>query len=506
MSFSEAIAGGTCSRRTLATQKKETPFMRWIMRHVVFVLCLSLGSTTWYILAQKASTHTEPTKAIEAPPVHQTIASTDDEQPEFVPGQSIKFGPVGAIGGYVNTQTVILRESADAQSPVVAKLKSEEYGSVEILGATGDFLHVRFTLNASLVDDMAERKQVYEGWTAWGSVMPELSAIVLDAETGAVVSRIPLGEGIASIAYSPDGKRAIFYSGSIGRGQSAYEVRTSDYTLTRSLTPSDTDYLTMLFYGPANGDLYATVHTSDEAHSGDGKLSLTQIGEYGAANIPLEFNISPSNFAISPDGLIGFVWHAENGSNEMVVNVIELNNLKIRNTFTLPGESLPANSGSFVLNRDGSELYVRLSENTGTISVINTRTGQLVREIPDSATGSWSHFSLVGDSLLLRVWEGNEDEMHSGPHLYWLGKSKRVAAEGGITDAVEAGGKRYAVNANGTLLFKLDASNHIQERLMITRPDLPKGATEGNDLSVFGLSASPDGKRIIMFIGMEHGC
>ena len=480
--------------------------MRWIMRHVVFVLCFMLGSTAWYILAQKASTHAGPTDAIEAPPVNQAIALTDDEQQEIVPGQSIKFGPVEPISGYVNTPIVILRESADAGAPVVAKLKSEDYGSVEILGATDDFLHVRFTINASSASDVAEREHTYEGWTAWGSVMPDLSAIVLDAETGAVVSRVPLGQGAAAVTYSPDGKRAIFYSGGLETSQSAYEVRTSDYTLTRSLKSSNLDYLAMLFFGPADGDLYATVHTSDEAHSGDGKMSLIQIGEHGVANIPLEFNIRQGNFAISPDGRIGFIGRTENGSNEMVVDVIELENLKIRNTFTLSGESLPANSVSFVLNRDGSELYIRLSENTGAISVIDTRTGQYVRELPDSATGGWSHFSLVGDFLLLGVWEGDEDEMHSAPHLYWLGKSGRVAAEGGITNAIEAGGKRYAVNANGTRLFKLDANNHIQEKLMITRPDLPKGATEGNDLSVFGLSASPDGKRIIMFVGIEHGC
>jgi hypothetical protein len=478
--------------------------MRWIMRHIVFVLCFIFGSTAWYILAQTASTPAEPAEAIEATSTIQTIAPTDDEQPEIVPGQSIKFGPVVPMSAYTNAPTVILRESADAQSPVVAKLKSEDYGSVEILGATGDFLHVRFTINASSANDVAEREQTYEGWTTWGSVMPDLTAIVLDAETGAVVSRVPLRGGPASIIYSPDGKRAIFYTMSGGVGQIAYEVRTSDYTLTRSLTSSDREYMGTLLYGTA-GDVYATVHPSESSYPRNEKASLVQVSENGE-NIPVELQATLSNIAISPDGLTAFLALTESDSNEMTVNVVELGSMKIRNTFTLSGVSLPTDSSSFVLNRDGSELYIRLSHNTGTISVIDTRTGQFVRELPDSDTVAWSFFSVVGDSLLLKVWEDNEDEMGSEPHLYWLGKSGRVAAEGGFADAIEAGGKRYAVNANGTRLFKLDANNHIQERLMITRPDLPKGATEGNHLSVFGLSASPDGKRIIMFVGVEHGC
>ncbi|MDT4898482.1 MAG: hypothetical protein QOH25_3559 [Acidobacteriota bacterium] len=480
--------------------------MRWIIRHAVFALCFSLGSTAWYILAQKKSIPAPPVQTVEETPVNQISAQTDSESPEDMIGQSIKFGPIEPMTGYANMKTVTLRESADALSPVVAKLKPGDYESVEILGATSDFLHVKFAANAGSADDATTREQDYEGWTTWDSVVLDLSAIVLDAETGAVVSRVPLREGVASINYSPDGKRAIFYSGNNGIRQAAYEVRTSDYTLTRSLTSPDTEYMGTLFYGPANGDLYVTVYASESSYPSNGKVSLVQTGEDGAQNIPVELKTSLSNIAISPDGLTGFIARSEPGSNELTVEVVELENLKIRNTFTLSGESLPSDSGSFVLNRDGSELYLRLSESTGTISVINTRTGQHVRELLDSATGGWSYFSLAGDPLLLRVWEGNEDEMHSSPHLYWLGKSGRVAVEGGITAAVEAGGKRYAVNANGTRLFKLDANNHIQERLMIMRPELRKGATVGTDLSVFGLSASPDGKRIIMFVGIEHGC
>jgi hypothetical protein len=71
---------------------------------------------------------------------------------------------------------------------------------------------------------------------------------------------------------------------------------------------------------------------------------------------------------------------------------------------------------------------------------------------------------------------------------------------------VEAAGKRFAVNQDGTRLYKLDTNNRIQKRFVIERPERLKDADNGNGLSVFGLSASPDGKHLILFVGMEHGC
>jgi hypothetical protein len=108
--------------------------------------------------------------------------------------------------------------------------------------------------------------------------------------------------------------------------------------------------------------------------------------------------------------------------------------------------------------------------------------------------------------LLLRVWNQDEDEMHTLPHAFWLGSSGRVAAEQGISSVVQAGNTRFAVNENGTRLLKLDSDNHVKARFAIERPDLRNGADEDDGLSVFGLSASPDGKRLILFLGMEDGC
>lgn len=481
--------------------------MRRIMRHVVFALCFTLGSTAWYILAQRISTPVQPAQAAEEKESNQNIAQSDSEQPEVVPAPSIKSAPPEPLTGYANAKTVILRESPDANAPIVAKLKAGEYEQVTILGATGNFVRVRFVAYGDAVDGVSQREKDYEGWTTWASVYMDISAIVLDAETGAVVSRVPLSEGLSSVTFSQDGSRGLFFHNSDGIGRAAYEFRTSDYTITRSLTSSDGEYLGTLFYGADSGELYAAVQMSDETSTESAKVSLVRIGEGDAASVASELNLSKSNFAISRDGLTGFMTRPQNGNpNELTVDVIDLAARKVRNTFTLTGENFPSDSSNFTLSRDGSELYIRLSDISGAISVIDTRTGQFIRQLPDSATGEWSYFgrdSLVGDSLLLRVWEGGEDDSRS--QLYWVGASGRVAAESGIDFAVEAGGKRYAINENGTLLFKLDAYNRIQQRIKIARPELQKGMPD-NGLSVFGVSASPDGKRIIIIIGMEHGC
>lgn len=485
--------------------------MRWITRHAVFTLCFMLGTSAWYIIAQKKSIPVQSAPAVVAASINQTNAPVDSRQMEEVPNQSIKFGPIEPVTGYANTKTLILRESADAGAAIVAKLNPGDFETVEILGATRDFLHVRFPANDGSVYSATPREQEHEGWTTWGSVVPDMSAIVLDAETGAVISRVPLHDEVSSITYSPDGSRAIFSTGNNGINQAAFEVRTSDYTLTRRLASSDKDYIGTLFYGPASDALYAVVHTPDSSAPAKGKVRVIRIGEDYAPNAQSGFDIIGGDFAVSPDGLTGFVPRPEiSDHDELMVDVIDLKTQMIRNTFTLDGENLPSDSSNFVLNRDGTELYIRLSENADTISVIDTRTGRHVRELQVPAMTGWSYFSqgdLVGDSLLLSVWKRSEDEMHSSPNLYWIGNSGRVKAESGIASVVEAaGGKRYAVNANGTRLFKLDASNRIRERITIARPELQKGATASRGLSVFRISASPDGKRLVMFVGIEQGC
>jgi DNA-binding beta-propeller fold protein YncE len=163
-----------------------------------------------------------------------------------------------------------------------------------------------------------------------------------------------------------------------------------------------------------------------------------------------------------------------------------------------------------VTNHDGTELYARLYQNENSVYVIDTRTGSPLRVLTfKTAPKDYWYFDrgdLVGDSLLLRVWNQDQDEMHTPPHVAWLGSGGRVAADREISSAVQAGESRYAVDDTGTTLFKLDSDNRIRAKLRIERPELLRKTAEDQGLGVYGLSASPDGKRLIMFVGIEDGC
>jgi DNA-binding beta-propeller fold protein YncE len=489
--------------------------MRWITRHAVFVFCFSVGSTAWYVLAQRQPALAQhPVPATEKIQEGRPNLQADAVPPAaVVPVPSVKYGPVEPMVGYANSPTIILRESAEPNAPVKARLNSGEYTELLVLGATPDSLHVKITVREDGDGDAKGGGKVFEGWTGWGSVVMDLSAVVMDAETGKVVSRVPLTDGLHSVIFSPDGTRALFFHDGDGNGSLAYEARTSDYTLTRRLAPAeDNAYLGTLFYGPAGGDLYAAALARDGSASSqafDGKVHLLRLGEGGAESVPLDFQLGASNFAVSRDGLLGFNLRRDEGnSEEIAVDVVELSTLKVRNTFTLAGENLPMDSSGFVLNPDGSELYIRLAGNPGIVSVIDTQSGQFLRALHASASLD-SYFgpeSLLGDSLLLSVWNENEDEMHYTPHMFWAGTGELVAADSGINYVAEAGGKRFAVNDEGTRLLRLDSKNRVRERMTIARPELHKGATGGDGLSVFGLRASPDGKRLIMFLGIRSGC
>jgi hypothetical protein len=484
--------------------------MRRITRYIVFALCLGLGTSTWYILAQKKTAPAQPASATEEPPINQTSAQLNSVQPEDEFGESIVSGPIAPTFGYANTTTVVLRESADANAPISAKLKASAYDGALILGATRDFLHVRFTTNDGADNGGNVRERDYEGWTTWASIVPSMSAIVLDAETGAIVSRVPLSEGMSSVNFSPDSSRAIFYSGNNSLGRLAYEVQTSDYKLERSLTTAANDeYFGTFFYGAGDGALYTTLYLSGNAHPGTNGISLLRLGEEGVT--PTAIGSDGNNFLlIAPDGLTALRAREESAvAAKLMIDVVDLATLKVRNSFWLDRTTASSEMGDYLLNKDGSELYLRRLDAL-TIPVIDTRTGHMVRELQSRSTrGDSTHFSqgdLIGDSVLLRVWPAETDEMHERGQRFWVSEGRRLLAQPGIDYAVEAGGKRYAVNEDGTLLFKLDGNNRVQKRFIINRPERRNGADNGNGLSVFGLSASPDGKHLILFVGMEHGC
>lgn len=493
--------------RQLVSPVERKEAMRWMMRLAVFTLSISLGASACYILAQRKAETLRKVEGGEEMLVRQgsrleTVGTNTGALEE-----SIHFAPAGPMYGYINRGTVILRESPAAGARVVAKLKIEAGDSAEILGATRDFIQVKFAAHDDSNGD-EKRERDYEGWTDWKTVTPGTAAIILDADTGMVVSRIPVGNGLSSVAYSPDGERATFYGGE--ESLTAYEVRTSDYTRTRSFVSTTPNTYGAFFYAPSDGALYAAVLTRSQNHESEPtKLSIVRIGDESITNTSRELSVEAEDFSVAPDGLTGFILHGEDrDKREMKVDVLDLSTLRVHNSFTLRGDSLPQSASVFVVNRDGTELYARLNDQNS-VSVVDTRTGQVQRVLSfDSRAKDYWYFDrgdLVGDSLLLRVWNQGEDEMHTPPHAFWLGSNGRLEAEPGISCAVQATGARYAVNEKGTVLLKLDSNNHVRSRFKIERPDL-EGSDGEDGLSVFGLSASPDGRRIILVVGIEDGC
>jgi hypothetical protein len=210
-------------------------------------------------------------------------------QTRVAPLPDVKFGPVGPLTGYAIAKDVTLRQSAQSNAPVIATIKTIEYEAVEILGATRDFIRVKFPANPGLPEEVI-RTRDYEGWVTWADVAPGLGAIILDAGTGEVISRVPLEGGRTSIAYSPDGSRAVFYHP--GRGSNiAKEVHMSDYTLTRNLVSSGADTFGTPFYGPTDGALYVAVFDGSASSNvmgdvmEDVKFDVIRIGDACAPNI-----------------------------------------------------------------------------------------------------------------------------------------------------------------------------------------------------------------------------
>jgi hypothetical protein len=477
---------------------------RRVLRWTIFIAAFCLGTGMWYALAQRRAVVVRQGEGVQiSPPV---AAPPAVRQTEAAP--DIESGPVPPISGYVNTKLLKLHLRADASSPVVATLKTNGYESLEILEATRDFLRVR--LSAPYAGDENEELLQHEGWASWGAVMPHLSAFVLEAETGAVVGRVPLGfEGGAEIAYSPDGSRVVIYNSEYQGGAAAYELETKGYTFTRALTVEG-GHSGAAFYGPS-GDLYAGYWREAASPTQTGLFGFVAFGA-GGANFVAEgiSDTDASDFVTSPDGSTGFVVRPSTDAGRgQTVDVVDLKTLKLRHSFTLDGENPPGWGGNLAVGRDGSEIYFKDASDTGTIAVIETITGSRVRGHHFQLSGAeFLHFSqnhLVGERLLVRVWKEMDHDSELSK-AFWIEGSDTFAASRQLNYAVEAQGTGYAVNEAGTLLYRLDAEGRVRDKMTIDRPDLRQKKGEADELSTFGLSASPDGRHLIVLIGMEHGC
>ncbi len=479
--------------------------MPWLIRRAALILCFGLGTSLWYLLTQASSL----TSSLPRPPASETLpaatvvpndagprrAKTHDDDDSL--GQTIKFGPPSTVSGYVNKRTLVLRQGPE----VVARLKIGENEGVEILEATRDFLRVKIAADDGTNNGGVVRGRDYEGWTTWDSIVPSVTAIVLDAESGSVVARVPLDYEMDSVIFSPDGSKALFYTSD--GGTLAREVRTSDYTHARTLTSPVGENFSSPFYGP-DGAVYVAAYKQANMVDGN-KVSLVKIGSDEGPNLATGLAAEDYEFlAASPDGSKVFVARErQEGDCELKVDVYDVATRQFLNTLTLTGAELPWSADSFVVSSDGTELYTQLTEKSGAIAVIDTRTGARVRELPTPGEG-WFHLlrsNLVGKSLLLATWN------HELPTAFWVDGRLATQAARGVYYAAEAAGSRYAINEDGTRFFQLDENGGVKASLPIPRPELMRGGkTSAEDLTTYGLSASPDGKRVIVFVGFVHGC
>lgn len=483
--------------------------MHWTTaRAILFCLSLSMVTACSNAIAQR---HSNMNAAGNDRRAEQSTSNTEPAAPlqeHSSPQPNVRFEAAEFVmNGYANTQTITLRDSPQANAPVSAVLKLPYTGHVEILGSTRDYLRVRFLAVDTPPDDK-NREGNREGWVAWGEVLPSVSAIVLDAATGTVVSRLPLNslDSGVSVTFSPDNSRAVIYTDGY-----AYEVETENYTLKRSLKAqldASSSLAAAFFYGSTDNTLYAALNpASYSTQPGQNIVNIWRVSDANeTTSAPLISELS-SGFVVAPDGQTGFILHPANAeTNKMLVDVLDLQGMRVTHTLTLHGENLPTSASEFVTSADGRELYANLFPSREVISVIETSTGQLLREIPTGALKEQSQYlsqqQLVGDSLLFRVWGGDEDVSHS----VWLDKGKVNKAQSGIDYAVEADGVRMAVNDSGTLLFKLDSDNSILEKFRIDRPEVRLDESNAAALGVYRLISSPDGKRIILIVGTVHGC
>lgn len=488
--------------------------MRWTTARItIFFFSLFLGIAVTSVLVQryKGASVTRDYRRISQA-VGEIERPAPLEQDENYFGVSFSELPEVLTNGYTNAEIVTLREGPHANSTVRAVLKTaHEY--VEILGATRDYLHVRF-LAANATSDEKGREKDLVGWVAWGEVMPSVSAIVLDAENGKLVSRLPFTDnesGPFSISFSADNSHAVFYG-----GQHIYEVSTEDYTLKRSfkMQLKTSAYVTnSFFYGSTDDTLYAALHLNHSEPASESLLNIIRVtGPKEAPALP-EISEQSTGFALSPDTRTGFILHAAKTENvedeiekEMLIDVLDLQSMRVSNTLKLRGENVPTSPSEIVTNMDGSNLYASLFPSKEVISVIETNTGRVLREFPAGTmkeqAQSLKQHDLVGDSLLFRIWGDDSHETHS----VWLDGGKTSKAQRGIDYAVEANGVRWAVNNSGTRLFKLGEANRIGEKLWIDRPDVRLNPGNAESLGVYHLFASPDGKHLILIIGTIDMC
>lgn len=194
----------------------------------------------------------------------------------------------------------------------------------------------------------------------------------------------------------------------------------------------------------------------------------------------------------------------------MVVDVIDLERLRIRNSFVLSGEAAPATLEEFAASDDGAECFVgRWDE----ITVVDSATGRIKQtarlELPEHQHARLGQHWVVGRDLLAEVVvSGEEGRYHyADPRSWalrgvWIRGGRAHDAVRGVVYAVVGGERRFATDRTGSRLYELNLQGAVIARRRLDRPELARlTKDEPYRFHVHGLAASPDGRYAILFIG-----
>ncbi len=273
---------------------------------------------------------------------------------------AVRWSPVGPIPGFIGGPQLTIRAGAGLRAAVVEELDGHSYEAVEVLEQAGDFLRARFSTGAN---EKVEGRRV-EGWVAWGEVVPQTTALVLDARTGRVLSLHALGSGIDAVSFSPDGKRALFH------GQWAptvYEADAADLVPTRQLTAEGEGSFNPAVYVGSGHELLTTFSTaaSEKAAS---TLYAVRSGDGGVTATPFArapSGAEPSRVVFAPDGRAGFAFHPfpygdeaettveEDRGSVATVEVFDPLTMQTVRRFKLPDPALSLEPSSIAVNADG---------------------------------------------------------------------------------------------------------------------------------------------------------
>ncbi|HWS54216.1 MAG TPA: hypothetical protein VN228_08820 [Pyrinomonadaceae bacterium] len=432
-------------------------------------------------------------------------------RPPAPPSPLMRWTEVGPVPGLYGTSAPVLRAGASADARAVAEVDTGVHTQVEVLETKGDFVRVR----CHTAEGGGRSGRSLEGWLRWGEALPSTTALVLDPRSGRVLRRVALGPGIDSVAFSPDGRRALYH----GRwAESLYEADASDLVPARRLKADAEGSFGPAAYAGTGRDMLAPFWAMNaEGNAASTSLHMTRADAGGnvtaapAAVSPA--GAQPSSVAFAPDGRTGFAFYAYPYGDEgeltieqdrgtvATVEVFDPQTLQTIRRFKLPDPNLSFDPGSLALNADGSELYL-LDHPGQRLVVVEAQTGGVVREVSLAGVRQrWFGFArpTVGAAgPLVNYWDDDE-EHHSSPRALRVEGWRAVPDAAAFAFTAEAAGTLYAVNDAGTHLITLDAEGRPRSDRELDRPQ--------DYQTPIGLFSTPDGSRLILLLAIpEDGC